>query len=62
MFDLMIQQGKAVATSGLSRVELTGLVEGSGRVTAALNALQARCATEIEALDDETARWAGPND
>ena len=62
MFDLMIQQGKAVATSGLSRVELTGLVEGSGRVIAALNALQARCATEIEALDDETARWAGPND
>ena len=62
MFDLMIQQSKAVATSGLSRVELTGLVEGSGPVIAALNALQARCAAEIEALDDETASWAGPND
>ena len=52
MFDLMIQQARGVATSGLSRVELEGLVAGSGRVIAALNALQTRCATEIEALND----------
>ena len=48
----MIQQTKAVVTSGLSRVELEDLVGGAGRVIAALNGLQARCATEIEALDD----------
>ncbi len=52
MFDLMIQQAREVATSGLSRVELEGLVAGSGRVMAALSALQTRCATEIEALGD----------
>ena len=52
MFNLMIQQAKAVATSGLSRVELEGVVAGVGRVIAALSALQTRCATEIEALDD----------
>ena len=52
MFDSMIQQTRGVATSGLSRVELEGLVAGSGRVIAALSALQTRCATEIEALDD----------
>ena len=46
------KQTKAVVTSGLSRVELEDLVGGAGRVIAALNGLQARCATEIEALDD----------
>ena len=52
MFDLMVQQARQVVTSGLSRGELTGVVAGAGRVIAALSALQTRCATEIEALDD----------
>ena len=52
MFDSMIQQTRGVATSGLTRVELEGVVAGAGRVIAALGALQTRCATEIEALDD----------
>ena len=52
MFDLMIQETRGVVTSGLSRVELEDLVSGSGRVMAALSALQTRCATEIEGLDD----------
>ena len=52
MFDFMIQQTRGVATSGLCRGELEDLVSGSGRVIAALSALQTRCATEIEALDD----------
>ncbi len=52
MFDLMIQQTREVVTSGLCRGELEGLVAGAGRVMAALSALQTRCATEIEALDD----------
>ncbi len=41
-----------MVVSGLSRPELEGLVAGAGRVIAALGALQTRCATEIEALDD----------
>ena len=52
MFDSMIQQAKATVISGLSRAELTGVVEGAGRTIAALSSLQTRCATEIEALDD----------
>ena len=52
MFDSMIRQTKAVVTSGLCRSELEAVVAGSGRVMAALSALQTRCATEIEALDD----------
>ena len=52
MFDSMIQQTRQVVTSGLSRVELEAVVGGVGRVVAALSALQVRCATEIEALDD----------
>ncbi|MCY4456612.1 MAG: hypothetical protein OXB90_01520 [Acidimicrobiaceae bacterium] len=32
--------------------EMEGLVAGTRRVVAAMNALQTRCATEIEALDD----------
>ncbi len=52
MFDSMIQQTRAVVTSGLSRAELEGLVGGAGRVMAAMGALQTRCATEIEGLDD----------
>ncbi len=52
MFDSMIQQTRAVVTSGLCRDDLEGLVAGAGRVMAALGALQARCATEIEALGD----------
>ena len=52
MFDLMIQQTKATVISDLSRAELTGVVEGAGRAIAALSSLQARCATEIEALGD----------
>ena len=52
MFDSMIQQSRGVATSGLSRVELEGVVAGAGRVMAALSALQTRCATAIEGLDD----------
>ena len=45
MFDLMIQQAQAVATAGLSRAELTGLVDGAGRAIAAMTSLQTRCAT-----------------
>ena len=41
-----------MVTSGLSRMELTDLVEGAGRTIAALSSLQTRCATEIAALDD----------
>ena len=52
MFDSMIQQVRGVRVAGLSRAELEGLVAGAGRVVAAMGALQARCATEIEALDD----------
>ena len=52
MFDLMVQQARQVVTSGRSRRELTDVVAGAGRVIAALSALQTRCATEIEALDD----------
>jgi len=52
MFDLMVQQARGVVTSGLSRGELAGVVEGAGRVIAALTSLQARCATAIEGLDD----------
>ncbi len=52
MFDSIIQQARGVAVSGLCRGELEGLVAGAGRAIAALNALQTRCATEIEALDD----------
>ena len=52
MFDLMIQQARVVVTSGLCRGELEGMVAGTGRVIAALSALQTRCATEIEALGD----------
>ena len=47
MFDSMISQTRGVVTVGRSRNELEGLVAGAGRVVAALNALQARCATEI---------------
>ena len=53
MFDLMIQQTRGVVTSGLSRVELAGVVEGAGRVIAALTSLQTRCAVEIEGLGDD---------
>ena len=52
MFDSMISQTRGVVTVGRSRGELEGLVAGAGRVVEALNALQARCATEIEGLDD----------
>ncbi|MCQ3813140.1 MAG: hypothetical protein KTU85_01805, partial [Acidimicrobiia bacterium] len=52
MFDSMISQTRQVVTVGRSRGELEGLVAGAARVVAALNALQARCATEIEGLDD----------
>ena len=52
MFDSMIQQARQVVTSGLCRGELEAVVADSGRVVAALSALQTRCATEIEALDD----------
>ncbi|GEM_PF-4909323 len=47
MFDSMILQTRGVVTVGFSRGVLEGLVSGSGRVVAALNALRARCATEI---------------
>jgi len=47
MFDSMISQTRQVVTVGLSRGELEGLVAGAGRVVAVLNALQARCATEL---------------
>ena len=52
MFDSMIQQVRGVTVAGLSRAELEDLVAGAGRVVAAMGALQTRCATEIEALDD----------
>ena len=52
MFDSMIQQARQVTTAGLCRGELEGVVAGVARVIAALSALQTRCATEIEALDD----------
>ena len=52
MFDSMIQQTRQVVTSGLCRGELEAVVAGSGRAMAPLSALQTRCATEIEALDD----------
>lgn len=52
MFNSMIQQTRAVVVSGLSRAELTRVVADAGRAKAALDSLQARCATEIEALDD----------
>ncbi len=52
MFDSMIQQARQVTTSGLCRGVLEAVVSGAGRVVAALSALQTRCATEIEALDD----------
>ena len=47
MFDSMISQTRGVVTVGRSRSVLEGLVAGAGRVVAALNALRARCATEI---------------
>ena len=53
MFDLMIQQAQGVVTAGLSRCELVGVVDGAGRVIAALTSLQTRCATEIEGLGDD---------
>ena len=53
MFDLMIQQAQGVTVAGLSRVELTGLVDGAGRVIAAMTSLQTRCAIEIEGLGDD---------
>ena len=53
MFDSMIQQAREVTVAGLSRVELVGVVDGAGRVIAALTSLQARCATEIEGLGDD---------
>ena len=49
----MIRQAQAVATAGLSRVELTGLVDGAGRAIAAMTSLQTRCAIEIEGLGDD---------
>ena len=52
MFDSMIQQTRQVTTSGLGRADLEALVAGAGRVIAALGALQVRCATEIDELDD----------
>ena len=52
MLDLMIRQAQDVTVEGLSRGELAGVVEGAGKVIAAMTALQARCATEIEGLDD----------
>ena len=53
MFDLMIRQAQGVAVSGLSRPELAGVVEGAGKVIAAMTSLQTRCATEIEGLGDD---------
>ena len=52
MFDSMITQTRGVVVSGLCRAELEALVAGAGRAIAAMGALQTRCATEIEALDD----------
>jgi len=47
MFESMISQTRQVVTVGVWRGVLEGLVAGAGRVVAALNSLQARCATEI---------------
>ncbi|MCQ3815188.1 MAG: hypothetical protein KTU85_12345 [Acidimicrobiia bacterium] len=47
MFDSMISQTRGVVTVGRSRGVLEGLVAGAARVVAALNSLQARCATEF---------------
>ncbi len=52
MFDSMVQQTRGEVTSGLSREELVGVIEGAGRAIAALTSLQTRCAVEIEGLDD----------
>lgn len=52
MFDLMVQQARSVAVKGCSRTELTRTVEGAAKVIAAMTALQTRCATEIESLED----------
>ena len=52
MFDSMIRQTKSVVVAGLSRAELTGVIESAGRAMAALNSLQARCAVEIEGLGE----------
>lgn len=52
MFDSMIQQAQGVALKGLGRRELAGVVDGAGRLIAALVSLQTRCAVEIEALGD----------
>ena len=52
MFESIITQTRAVTVSGLSRGDLESLVAGAGRVIAVMGALQTRCATEIEALDD----------
>ena len=53
MFDSMIQQARGVTVAGLCRGELVGVVEGAGRVIAALTSLQTRCAVEIEGLGDD---------
>ena len=53
MFDLMIRQARDLTVAGLSRGELAGVVEGAGKVIAAMTSLQARCATEIEGLGDD---------
>ena len=47
MFVSMISQTRGVVSVGCWRGVLEGLVAGAGRVVAALNALQARCATEL---------------
>ncbi len=47
MFDSMISQTRQVVTVGRSRGVLEGLVVGAGRVVAALNSSQARCASEF---------------
>jgi len=52
MFDSMIRQARDLTVAGLSRGELAGMVEGAGKVIAAMTSLQARCATEIEGLGD----------
>lgn len=52
MFDSMVRQARDLAVAGLARTELTAVVEGAGKVVAAMTSLQARCATEIEGLGD----------
>ena len=42
MFDLMIRQARDRTVAGLSRGELAGVVEGAGKVIAAMTSLQAR--------------------